>query len=113
MNTEVHSSNTREDYEHLGFRLLYMILFFVVLRICGFLLFLTAVVQFMIRLFTGSNHSGVKDFGDSLSQYIYANSRFLSFQTEKKPFPFSEWPSPDTGEQEVIDNKDHGESKPE
>ncbi len=45
-------------------------------------------------LFTGRVNPELRDVGQSLASYIYENIRYLTYNTETRPFPFgSPWPS--------------------
>ena len=41
-----------------------------------------------------SSYSDVVSFGDSLSQYLAQIGRFGTFNTDEKPWPFADWPTP-------------------
>jgi hypothetical protein len=71
---------------------LYMLLFAVAYGIAEFLLFVTAVFQFLHLLVTGKTVERLLIFGDNLSRYFYQIVRYLTFNTEGRPFPFSDWP---------------------
>lgn len=52
------------------------------------------VIQFFYVLFTGETNEQLKTFGHSLAIYSYEVVDYLTFNTEKKPFPFEgEWPT--------------------
>ena len=52
------------------------------------------VLGFFYVLFTGEANQQIKEAGQSVSTYIYNISRYLTFNTDKKPFPLGgEWPS--------------------
>ena len=51
-----------------------------------------AVFQFVVVLITGKQNGNLTTFGDGLSRFVYQIAKFLTFNTEDKPFPFSEWP---------------------
>ncbi|MFW2403946.1 MAG: DUF4389 domain-containing protein [Gammaproteobacteria bacterium] len=51
------------------------------------------VVQFFWVLFTGSPNENLLAFGQSLASYVYQIVRYLTFNTEQRPFPFDlDWP---------------------
>ena len=52
------------------------------------------VLGFLMVLFTGEVNRELRGIGQSLATYIYENIRYLTFNTEERPFPFGgEWPS--------------------
>jgi len=45
-------------------------------------------------LFTGETNKLLEKFGQSLAAYTYQIIRYLTFNTEERPFPFDlDWPS--------------------
>lgn len=73
-------------------RALFMLLFAVVFWIAEFLLLAVAVFQFGFVLMTGERNERLLSFGDDLSRVFHHLVGYLTFQTEEKPFPFSDWP---------------------
>ena len=52
------------------------------------------VFSFLWVLFTGEVNRELKEVGQSLASYIYENIRFLTYNTDDKPFPFgNKWPA--------------------
>lgn len=72
---------------------LFMFLMGVAFHLTGTLLFMVAVIQFVFALVTEAHNPRLAAFGRSLGIYARQNADFLSFVTEEKPFPFSDWPS--------------------
>lgn len=70
---------------------LYMLLFLVIHGLVKGIIFVVAVVQFVITLFSESPNLPLKKFGQGLSTYLYDTTQFLMYNTENKPFPFSDW----------------------
>ncbi len=73
-------------------RLVYMVLFALFLQVASVVMWALVVVQFLFALITGSDNTNLRKFGDSLSKYIYHALRFLTYNSEEKPYPFSDWP---------------------
>jgi len=71
---------------------LYVLLFWVILRISEFVVAGVAILTFGFKLVTGKAQPKVLSFGDSLSTYIYQVVSFMTYKSETKPFPFQEWP---------------------
>ncbi|AOS98622.1 hypothetical protein AUP74_03256 [Microbulbifer aggregans] len=73
-------------------RLLYMVLFLILLEIAGVVMLAVVVLQFLFALFTGSANDNLRRLGDQVASYVYQTLQFLIYNSEEKPFPFSEWP---------------------
>ena len=76
----------------------FMLLFAMVLFLLAYspvLLLLMAVIifQFGFVLFTGKLNENLLTFSQSLCTYTYQILRYLTYNTDQKPFPFSKWPS--------------------
>lgn len=74
-------------------RLPFMILFGVIFNVVAWLVAIVALFQFIHTLFTGAPNQRVRGFSASLGAYIEQMVDYLIYQTERKPFPFAEWPS--------------------
>jgi hypothetical protein len=74
-------------------RLLYMILFAVLCKAAQFIMRVVALFQVIVTLVTGSPNERALKFGKQLSVYVYGLWAYLTYNTEKKPFPFSDWPT--------------------
>lgn len=81
--------------EHFWIRLFFMLLYLIVVEIAVSVLTLLIIVQFIYRLFVGECQQDLFHFSSSLSKFVLQAYRFLSYQTEAKPFPFSDWPTAD------------------
>ena len=73
-------------------RLVYMVLFAIFLQVASVVMTVLVVVQFLFALITGADNINLRKFGDSLSIYIFSVLQFLIYNSEEKPFPFSDWP---------------------
>ncbi|WP_193161191.1 DUF4389 domain-containing protein [Microbulbifer hainanensis] len=76
-------------------RLVYMVLFAFLLEIAGFVMLAVVVLQFLFSIITGSSNDNLRRLGDQIASYIYQTLQFLIYNSEEKPFPFSEWPESD------------------
>ncbi|MGH1373508.1 MAG: DUF4389 domain-containing protein [Cellvibrionaceae bacterium] len=77
-------------------RLVFMLLFAVIIQVAAAVMWVVVIVQFLFALFTGSDNTNLRSFGHSLSVFIYRTWQFLSYNSEDKPFPFQDWPDSDT-----------------
>jgi hypothetical protein len=73
-------------------RLLFMLLFAAIFSVSEAVLTAVVVFQFLFVLFTGRRNDRVLSFGSSLSAYVYQVFRYLSYNSEERPFPFADWP---------------------
>ena len=81
-------------------RLVFMLLFAVLLQVSIAIMWVLVALQFLFALITGADNDKLRVFGASLSRYIHDSLRFLSYNSEDKPFPFSDWPAAQASEQD-------------
>lgn len=75
-------------------RLLYMIVFGSIYALTRIVVFAIVVLQFFWLLFTGDPNRRLTETGQSFATYTYQLVRYLTFNTEERPFPFDDdWPS--------------------
>lgn len=78
--------------QSIWIRALYMLLFTLLYSVAEFVMLAVVLVQFSYRVFNETPHPRVLALGAAVSSYIYQVLRYLSFNTEVMPYPFSEWP---------------------
>lgn len=78
--------------ESFWLRSVFMVLFFVVYRIVDILVLLVAISQWLYVLLSGDANQGLRKFAKGLSLYVAQIINYLSYNTEEKPYPFSDWP---------------------
>ncbi|MBR7888538.1 DUF4389 domain-containing protein [Marinomonas sp. A79] len=89
---------SKPGYSDQGFwfRVIFMLLFWVILNIAvtvfGFLLVLVSMIKFGSKTEPETLGSWLK----SIALFIRQIFSFLSYQTEEKPFPFQPWPQSGT-----------------
>jgi hypothetical protein len=83
----------RNDTSSRWVRLLYMILFAVLFKAAEFVMWIVVVFQLAVTLVTGGPVERLQRFGKQLSIYVYSLWLYLTYNTEKTPFPFSDWPT--------------------
>lgn len=84
-------------------RIIYMVLFAIILYLSMMVVWLVVLVQLLFALITGKPHQDIADFAADLSQYVYRIVAFLTYTSEYRPFPFSDWKS-DGSSTEVTHN---------
>lgn len=105
MNEDGNNSSLKDNLmsESIWIRIIYMVLFWLAGHIVIALVLLTAVVQGVLSLLSGQPNLDLQAFSLGLNRYLYQVASFLTFNSEAKPFPFSDWPA--TGHEEVTDKK--------
>lgn len=84
-------------------RLFFIALFFIFYAISRPILFVVVVVQFFWILFTSEANRGLLEFGQSLASWTYHVVRYLTFNSDEKPFPFDQpWPSATAGQEAPL-----------
>lgn len=80
-------------------RLLFMIVFVAIYMITRIVFGAVVVFQFLWVLFTAETNKQLTELAQSLATYTYQIMRYLSFNSEDKPFPFNaEWPTGEPGD---------------
>jgi hypothetical protein len=90
MNDDQIKSNLTSSKHWL--RLVFMLFFAAVLQLASICMWLLVIVQFLFSLFTGQDNPSLRKLGHELSIYIFETLKFLTYASEEKPFPFSDWP---------------------
>ncbi len=73
-------------------RLLYMVLFFIFYRVAEIVMWAVTAFQVLCALLLGGPHPRAQALGESLARYAAQCWRYLTYNSEMKPFPFAEWP---------------------
>tara|TARA_R110002049_G_scaffold199670_12_gene370092 strand:+ start:163 stop:525 length:363 start_codon:yes stop_codon:yes gene_type:complete len=83
-------------------RILYMVLFGVILYLVMMVLCVVVVIQAIFALLTGSPNTEIRRFSGDLVRYLREIAAFLTYTNETKPYPFQSWQSAEP-EGEIID----------
>ena len=78
---------------NIWLRLVFMLLFGVIFGATRLILVTVVAIQFLWVLFSGKRNQQLLSFANQLATFIYQIYRYLSFNTETRPFPFGEFPS--------------------
>ena len=73
-------------------RLIFIIIYAVVLWATSIVLGLVVIFQFLTVLFTRQPQKNLLEFGGSLAEFVRQIVAYLTFNSEHKPFPFGDWP---------------------
>ena len=73
-------------------RLVFMVIFGVVAYLAAFLVMLIAMVQAVHGFIMGEPNDRLLGFSAGVNQFIYQIASFLTYNSDIKPYPFSDWP---------------------
>ncbi|HYW03526.1 MAG TPA: DUF4389 domain-containing protein [Gammaproteobacteria bacterium] len=73
-------------------RLFYIVLFAVILNIASAVLAAAVIIQFGFVLLTGQPNGNLAHLGRTLARFVADVVLYMTFNTDDRPFPFSEWP---------------------
>ena len=74
-------------------RLFFMLVVFILSGVASMVTGAVVLLQFFWVLFSGETNKQLEGLGQSLATYLYQIVRYLTFNTEERPFPFAEWPA--------------------
>lgn len=88
------SENMKENVtsQATWLRALSMLLFVFIFYVAEIVLVAVAVLQLLIAIFTGMPNARLLRFGQDLASFIYQVVRFLTYNSDERPFPFGDWP---------------------
>lgn len=78
--------------ETFWLRILFMLFFVVAYQVVELLILLTALIQLVFVAINGDKNLFLQQSGAALSDYAQQIFRFLTWNQDEKPFPFSPWP---------------------
>ena len=81
-----------ESKENAILRIIYILLFYVIYGFTDVVLLFITVIQTVLNLFGSGPSQSLTLFGLSLSEYIKQIAKYLSYASNEKPYPFSDWP---------------------
>lgn len=89
------SDNVKENIKShdAWWRALFMLLFVCIYHVAEAVLAVVVVFQLLVVIFTGQPNARLLRFGQDLSTFIYQIVRFLTYNSEDRPFPFGDWPA--------------------
>ncbi len=77
---------------------LYILLFALFYFLAELVLIAVVIFQFISQLIIGKVNERLLEFGQQLSWYIYDILRYVTFNSDHRPFPFNPWPVDGPGE---------------
>lgn len=72
-------------------RVLFIIIFWLIFNLVELVLAVLVLFQVLAVLFSGERNQRVLDLGAQLSLYAYRILQFVTFNSDSRPFPFSDW----------------------
>ncbi len=90
MTEETKNGPTRRE---TWIRALFVILFALIYGVAEVVLVMVVFIQFGFVLVAGERNQKLLDFGASLSTFVFQILRYVTFNSDDKPFPFSDWPA--------------------
>jgi len=73
-------------------RILFVALFWVIFHLVQFVLLAVAVGQCLFKLFSGNPNAQLSQLGHSLSQFVQEILAYVTFNSDRRPFPFNDFP---------------------
>lgn len=73
-------------------RLLFMLLFLFLWGVSRVVTAAVVLIQFLWVLFTGQTNEQLLKLGQGLATYSYQIVLYLTFNSDQRPFPFTDWP---------------------
>ena len=89
------NSATPANNRNIWIRGLFMLVMALILHVAGTVLFIIALIQFVIMLINKTPNARLVSFGSRLGRYVQQIVCFMTFVTEEIPFPFNDWPASD------------------
>jgi len=75
-------------------RLLFMFIYGLIISLTGMVGTVIVVLGFFWVLFTGEVNRELRQIGQTIATYMFEIIRYMTFNTDDKPFPFGgAWPS--------------------
>ncbi|KFI23236.1 DUF4389 domain-containing protein [Nitrosococcus oceani] len=95
--TNKEDSNFTQNLKSSAFwkRFLFMMLFAVAYTLAEFAVWAAVIFLIFYNLITGGSNERAVTFGRQVSAYIYHLLLYLTYNTEERPFPFTDWPRPE------------------
>ena len=89
--------------KQIGIRLLYTILFLVILGIVIVMVKIAVIFQFIYFFTTQKPNESVRQFSNKISTYGYRIFRYITLNENQRPFPFTDLPPEmEQSEEQII-----------
>lgn len=72
---------------------LFIVVFAVIFYVVCTVLWVLVIFQFLMKVLTGNLNENLMNFSTGLTSFAYQILRYITFQSEERPWPFSPWPA--------------------
>lgn len=76
----------------IGIRLIFTLLFLVILSVMHFVIQMIALIQYVVLLITRSYSEPLRTFSNKAAVYVYRLIRYITLNDNIRPFPFTDFP---------------------
>ncbi|MGA2228620.1 MAG: DUF4389 domain-containing protein [Syntrophobacteraceae bacterium] len=76
----------------IGIRLIFTLIFLVILSVMHFIIQMTTLIQYVILLITRSYSEPLRSFSNKAAAYVYKIIRYMTLNDNTRPFPFTDFP---------------------
>lgn len=88
------SPNLIEEKDPLLLRLVYIVAYYIVLRFVDVVVAGIAIVQIVCVAVSGQKQEDLARFSGQLAEFIRQVIDYSTWRSDRKPYPFLEWPAP-------------------
>ena len=82
--------------EKLWLHGLIMLILVLLVNLAQTVLGISAILQFLWMLFAKERNAGIARFGQGLAHWLAVTARFLTGESDERPFPWRPWMPSDT-----------------
>jgi hypothetical protein len=95
MNENVNVNEVKGNVKNVDtwIRGLFIIIYGVIFYVLFWIIWLVVIFQFVMKVLLGRLNPNLMGFSDGLTRYAYQILRYVTFQSEERPWPFGPWPS--------------------
>ena len=72
------------------FRIIVAIVSGIILKLWGIAVCIVAIINWLVVVFSGKRNKGMAEFCEPWNTEFYKYIRYLTFMSNKRPFPFSQ-----------------------
>jgi len=78
------------ERKEVWFRIIVAVVSGIVIYVWSYLIGLLAIINWLVVVFSGKRNKGIAEFCEYWNTESYKFARYITFVTNKRPFPFSE-----------------------
>ena len=79
----------RSERKEAWFRILVLIITGIILYLWGYVTLFLVIINWLVVVFSGKVNKGITEFCGIWVKEYYRFIRYISFQTNERPFPFN------------------------